>query len=200
MKKTILIVVGVILVLVLGFGTLVYFGYNGISSRAPTDAEKSMLITLDVLESYGYTNQPQEATAIWSAKVNIDGSTELEYEYELESETDYLYIVSDVNLEATEKDARDSFKIGINAYKLGLKIGGATAEKKPNLFTLGDERYSAQIMIDGDPFGNLVVVRHGRIIHSLILMGLYFDEKEDLESLFFQALENSAPEKFGAKK
>lgn len=199
MKKTILIAVAAIVITLLGIGLLIFLGYKGISNRPPTEEERSMMISFDVLEPFGYTNLPRQVGETWSAKVNIDGSTELEYEYDSDraGDTNFLYLTADVSLDSTELEAQESFKLAVGAYKIGLKIGGATAEEKPELITLGDENYSALIRVDDEPMGNIVLVRHGRIIHSLLIMGLYFEEQIDLEGLFLQALENADPEKFG---
>ncbi len=200
MKKVILIVLAVLVLGAIGLGSLFFIGIRGISTREPTAAEKTMLLTSEVFEQYGFTNLFHETCGSYSAKLNIDGSTEVEFEYDnsLHAESDVFYLQSDAMLEPTEKDAEESFKIMVGAMKVGLKIGGCRAEEQAGLCTLGDRNYAATIFnAENYPAGTMAVIRNGRIMHSLMVVGIYFDTREDLEELLAPVISGASPEKFG---
>lgn len=161
-----------------------------------------MVCAIDRLETYGYTNMPAEQCEAWPAKLNLDGSLELEHEYGsgLPPGSEYVYLSSGAELDASVKDAKESLKPPMGAMKLGIKVfGHAGLEPRPELLTLGDESYTSIVTSEGNPVGNIAFVRTGRIIHSLIIMGIYFDGQELLEDLFAEALDSSSVDKFGRK-
>lgn len=200
MNKTILVTVGCAALIL---GGLFGFGIarsKGLPPRLPTKDEISMLLTIDSFADYGFTNMPKEACESWLAKPNKDGSTQVEYEYdsELDPGSDYIYLLSTVELNRSEADATQTFKKAIGAMKLDVGMfEGAGIEEQPNLIDMGDESYTALITSEGEPAGNIVVIRDGRIIHMLMVTGIYFDEKDRLEELFITPLVNTDPEKFG---
>jgi hypothetical protein len=50
-----------------------------------------------------------------------------------------------------------------------------------SVFTLGDDNYHSYILIKGSTAGNLVITRIGRNMLVVIIMGIYFDDRESLE-------------------
>ncbi|MBN2684226.1 MAG: hypothetical protein JXR40_03005 [Pontiellaceae bacterium] len=198
MKKKFLIVGIALMVFITVVGGLIFFAFKGIGSRPPTASEKTMLLTAESLADFGFTNLLAECET-YLAKRNLDGTPELEYEYDSEKAPDQerLFISSGVGLEPSPEDASTSFKIFVTTLKGTIKISSkAELQDRPDLFTLGDERYSALIVSNGEPQGNLVAVRSGRIIHHAIITGIYFEEREYLEKLFAPILSLSSPDKF----
>lgn len=175
---------------------------KSLPTRAPSADEKTMLVTVADLADFGYTNLPREVCETWWAQPTLSGITEVDYEYDSEKQGDegqFIYMSSDATCEPSIEFAEQTFDIAVEAMQHSAKMGaGAHAEEKADLFGLGDEAYSAQIILDDSVYGNIVVVRKGRVVHSLIVTGLYFDQQEDLEDLFEQALEKSSPDKFAA--
>lgn len=196
MKKVLYIVLACLVM-----GSL--FGCKKHANRLPTEDEVSMLVTIDALADYGYTNMPREACESWSAKLSLDGTSNVEYEFdsELAPDSEFIFLSSSVNLSKSEADAQKSFKIAVGAIELVIRMfGSAEIEKKPDLIELGDESYSALVTAEDNPVGNLVVIRDGQIIHTLVVMGIYFDQQDLLEDLFITPLVNATPDKFGLKE
>jgi hypothetical protein len=62
--------------------------------------------------------------------------------------------------------------------------GKVTLEPGDHLLTSGDQRYAVTLVRDGKPFGNLFVVRTGRVVHTLTIGGLYLEKPESVTRLF----------------
>ncbi len=185
------IVVGLIFIGVSFTGALLYFGYNGISSREITEDEKLLLLNLDNFYRYTNKNLFPESCEKYSVKTNLDGSLELEYMYDSEKDTlsDFLYLSSDAEINRTDKDAKESFKMTIGAYHVGSKfVKGRKIQEIPNFLELGDQSYFAMVVQDSFNIGNTVVIREGKTIHSLIILGLYFEDADILKSMFSSIL------------
>lgn len=167
---------------------LVYFGARGISSRAPTDAEKRLVLDAAALEPYGA--QPDAKCGTYRAKRHLDASLEIEYEHDCEGAD--LYVVSGAEIARSTRDARQSYPLAIGAYRTGMLFGeNIKLQPRADLLTIGDQHYAALVTKDGKPIGNVFVVRQGRVVHSLLLIGLYFDDRETVEELMGRVVEEA---------
>jgi hypothetical protein len=169
-------------------GAVLYLvGSRGIHRRAPTEEEKRLLVHISELEEYGLSGEGLAACETYVAKTNLDGSLEIEYKYDSDLDPGcevYLYLVSQVETDASVAAASESFRYLISAYKLGASaVEGREVREVPGLITLGDESYGAIIEQDGEPVGNAIVVRRGTSVHSLLLLGFTFESRELLEEL-----------------
>jgi hypothetical protein len=190
--SVVLVVIVLVLVSVVGIGVL---AIKGVSTRPLVQSEKELLISASCLEPYGMDAPAPELCETYSAKRNLDGSLGLEYEYDSDKNPkrkDVLYVTSEVEINPTLKDARESFTISIAAYKVGMSLGGGLrVDASPVSLALGDQNYWAVIKRDQTPLGNVVVVRKGNVVHSFIVIGLYFSDPEDLRSLLQPKLEKT---------
>ena len=129
-------------------------------------------------------------------KINLDGSTEIEYEYDSEDDpgsTEYLWLISEAEINESAQLASTAFSDRVLAYKSGLLISMSGVEfvEDSRLFSLGEENYIAYMEKDGIKLGNVLVTRKDNIVFSLLLGGLYFDERELLEELMAPKLEKA---------
>jgi hypothetical protein len=90
------------------------------------------------------------------------------------------------------RDARQMFLINIGAYKAGVAIGSdkVTLDRRDTILgKLGDDRYAAIMRSGTKNAGNVFIVRQGRIVHSVMITGLYFDDPGSAEELLATVVE-----------
>jgi len=197
MKRAFLIlgIAVAVVALVAVSAVLVVVAIRGVSSREPTQAEKEMLVQASRLADYGADNLNPTLCETFKAKTNLDGSLELEYEYDSDRDPkskQSLFFKSEAEINRSVRDARESYFMQIAAYKAGaLLVKGRSIQESPELLSLGEQNFSALIMQDGKPLGNVVVIRQAATVHSLLTIGLYFDEADDLRSLLRGVMEKS---------
>jgi hypothetical protein len=166
----------------------------GCSSREIQDEERELLVTVRDLEVYGVVTDDPTNGESFLVKRNLDGSTEIEYEYDSEkdsSNVDTLWLKSEAEVLETDELASTAFDDRISAYKIGAFLASSEAEisEDPELFTLGDESYSAYFEKGGSKLGNVLVIRKGNTVFSLLITGLYFDDPQLLHDLMSPKLE-----------
>ena len=163
-----------------------YFAVKGVSSRPATDAEKELVVDAATLIEYGA--EADAKCGEYKMTRNLDATTMISYECDSES----LYVLSSAEINPTPRDARQSFVLEIGAYKAGVALGGsdATLHRRDELLGgLGDDRYAAIIQSGGKNAGNILIVRQGRILHSVMITGLYFDDAEPIRELMTPVVE-----------
>lgn len=199
--KTVIIAISLSIVGIVLIAVFIYFGYNGIHSREITENEKQLLLNLDSLHKYTNKELYPESCEEYLAKLNLDGSLELEYKYDSDKDSlsDFLFMSSNAEINRTVKDARESFMMTIGAYQLGTKfVKERNIQEIPNFIELGDQCYFGMVMQDSLELGNVIVIRQNKTIHSLIILGLYFKDINILEHIFTPILNTS--KKFKNKK
>lgn len=153
-----------------------------------SESERALLIPVSDMERYGARCLNPDAAESYSAKRNLDGSLELEYEYDWEEDDEGappVWIVSEAEINANAEDASESLEYRVKAYALGIAASGADVDvvEDADLFPWGDEAYAARTVSEGYTLGNIVVVRQGRTVLSLLTLGLDL-ERDQLRSLF----------------
>lgn len=205
-KSTLFWVVGMIaaagISVAVAVGALVYFTLRQNPSDPPTEAEKRLVVTAPILAEFG-VEEVNPKCETYKITRHFDGSREIEYEYDSSKDPDAddtLLVISGAEINRTTSDAMQSFHLTVAAMKGGMMIGGrgAKLEAAPALLPLGDQRYSAYIKNARGTAGNIFVARHGRVLHSLIITGLYFDDADDVRQLFTPILEQSTTQ-FGSR-
>jgi hypothetical protein len=195
MRKHILLALGALGAIFTVGALLVILGVKGVASRAPTAAERRLLVSVGELGQFGISNLNRDLCESHVAKRNLDGSLEIEYEYDSDRDAEseeLLFFKSEAEINSSVSDAEECFGMRIAAYKAGASlVQGRRIEENPALFSLGDQRYSALITQDGSVIGNVLVVRQGTVVHSLLMMGRYLSDPEDLEHLLKPVLERS---------
>ncbi len=175
-------------------GGLAIVSVYGVASRDVTEEEMAYFVTAEDMEEYFVAPGDPAECVVTNAKTNIDGSLELEYEYDADRDpgTDDVFILqSTVDICSSESSAKEDHSLSIGAMKLGITLSGQSTlkiDQRNDLMTLGDENYAAILRNEGIPVGNLVVVRQGKKVFSVALIGVFFESREDLESVFRRSL------------
>ena len=180
------VVTGSLLVGLAACGGLVWVGMTGISNRPPTPEEKRALVTIGDLEPFGVEISRREEREVWQTKRHLDGSLEVEYEYDPDRAPgpgESITLMSSVTIEDSEASARESFGMTIGAYQLGFGISGVQSREQSYGMAGVDRSHFALIVAKEKPVGNMVVIQQGKRVHGLLLIGLYFDDPRELESL-----------------
>ena len=164
-----------------------YFAVNGLSSEAPTAEQKRLVLDAAAFDTYDVDLDPKCIKLV--SKRNLDRTREISFEHDCEGSN--LYVSSGAEISPSVRDARESFVISVGAYRTGVAIGDGELQPRDELLPLGDQRYAAIIRNSGKPVGNVFVVRQGRVLHSLLVTGIYFDEAEDVRELFTPLLAES---------
>ena len=196
--SVVLIVLGVVgggaLMVVLLCAGLLFLGMRGISSRQPTAQEKQAVFTVADLAPRGIPQTKLPEREEWNCKKNFDGSLEIEYEYDPEKSGDdqVFRLMSSVEIEPSEEDARESFGMAVTAYGVGLQIGGVTSDKQPYAVPWADQSHFALINNNSGSVGNLAIIRKGKRLHALLLVGYCFQDPEDLAEMLRAKVDASA--------
>ncbi|MEZ4321171.1 MAG: hypothetical protein R3F61_27085 [Myxococcota bacterium] len=111
----------------------------------------------------------------WS-KVKSFGSWELEYGYE----SDDFAVSSLVFVEDTPDDA-SWVMWGFGIAPAMLESEGITFDQDDSLVSGGDEKKCGVLRTDGNPVGNLCLVRDGSIAIALVMVGGYYDTPGGLD-------------------
>ena len=149
-----------------------------------SDKEKTLLITIEDLEEYDikYSNEYKGDYLKRSYK---EGSWEVNYEYDPPDNPNIttLYLTSTVEFEKNTDEAKDTYNQGLLMYKGGALLSDGVLEEQPDFINLGDETFIGFLKKDNAIIGNLVVIRRENKIHNLLISGLYFEDKSQLEEL-----------------
>lgn len=191
MKKNTLIAVGAVagaaIFFCLVIAGLIALSITGIASRKVSEDERSRLVTIDTLAEYCTISGERSLCESSVTRHNLDGSLEVEYTYDSSNDPkakDFLFVNSTAETDRTTRLARETFRCNVGVYKLGTKLAkGVKLEKQPDLFSLGDDNYAANVTRDGKIIGTVVVTRKGKTVYSLCVYGIYFGERDTLESL-----------------
>jgi hypothetical protein len=190
-KSTVAIAVALGFVAVIGLAAAVvafgYFAVKGVSSGPPTEEQKRLVLTAAAFDTYDVDLDPKCIKL--TSKRNLDRTHEISFEHDCEGSD--IYVSSGAEIAPSEREAREAFVISVGAYRTGVAIGDAQLQPRAELLPLGHQRYAAIIRNNGKPVGNVFVVRQGRVLHSLLVTGIYFDEAEDVRELFAPLLEES---------
>ena len=167
---------------------LVYFGDRGISQRPATDAEKRLVLTPAMLAGYGIASKDPQCQKLHT-KRNLDGTLEVVLEHDCEK----IFVSSSAEIAPTLKSARETYSAGIAVFRSTMAVlgKGAKLHPRPDLLTAGDEHYAALIVNGENTVGSIFVARQGRVVHSLVFTGIYFERPEEVAAVFASLLEES---------
>ena len=184
MKKSnvaLAIVLGTVGVLAIAaiLGALGYILINGVSKRPSTEEEKKLVVDAAALIEFGAEVDPKCGT--YTTTRNFDSSVEISYE----CDSDTLYVLATTEISPTARDARQMFVLNIGAHKV-VTIGGddITMHRRDDLVAnLGDDRYAAIIRSGATEAGNVFIIRQGRVVQSVMITGLAFDDADSVRDL-----------------
>lgn len=192
MKKPViaLLVVGVFVAVVAvagGIAAIGYYAVNGISTKPPTEEQQRLVLNAASLRTYDVTLDAK-CNKLMSRR-NLDRTHEIEFEHDCEGAEVYVSSIAEIN--PSVREARESFVISVGAYKAGVAIGSGQLQPRDDLLTVGDQHYAGVINNEHGAVGNVFIIRQGRVLHTLLITGLYFDEPGDVRDLFAPLLEES---------
>jgi hypothetical protein len=194
-SHTVLIVVAVLGGLALLTCVVVAFAYAMFLHEIEepiTEAERNVLLTIEKLAEFAEI-EVDPARATLKHIRHLDGSREVTYEYESpDGAGDPLYLSSSAALERNVSDARTVYMGSTLGFKLGMALegdGGLRQVVKPGLFHWGEESRAVVLMKGDEPVGNLFVARKGTKVFLVILVGVFFDEREDVQAALGPILE-----------
>jgi hypothetical protein len=170
---------------------LAFSGLSCIQTKI-SDSEKKMLFTFADLADY--TDNEFEEIEKCEAFSKVDMLFYLkQYSYTFNSNLSrrnhkILYLNSILQQLPSEFVAKRNMPTQAGSTKMAYNISLRTFAKGMHLkddnrlFTLGDQNYHSYIITkDNRKVGNIIITRVGKYILQVIMMGLYFDERETLE-------------------
>ena len=167
---------------VVAFG---YFMFMREIEEPVTPAERDVLLTIEKLKEFVDLEADPGRGRVKRVRY-LDGSREVTYEYESpDGAADPLYVSSSVNLERNVSDARTVYVSSTLGFKLGMALEGESALRqvvRSGLFQWGDESKAVLLMRGDKPVGNLFAGRKGRKVFLVVLVGVFFDEREDVDA------------------
>jgi hypothetical protein len=173
------------LVFACGIGGLAYLLFVHERHQPVTQAERDILLTAEALAPFFEVSVDPAIGQVKHVSY-LDGSRELSYEYDSPDEArNPLYISSTVNIERRVSDARAVYLSMTLGLKLGLALEGEDALQqvpRAGLFAWGDESKSEVLVKSGRPVGNVFAGRKGRRVFHLVLVGVHFDAREDVDA------------------
>jgi len=199
MKRAVLIllitVAGLALVALIGFG-FYQVSVRGVARHELTDAERRLIVTVASLAQFGVQRDVCHACESLIAKRNFDGSIEIEYDYDSElgpEGTEYLSFSSEAQIDASVRNAHESFNGQVAAYKIGIAgIANREIREQPEKLKIGDESYWATVYTKNKELGTVVVVRNKRVTHSLLIFGMFFGSAGSLDTLLRPVIDESS--------
>jgi hypothetical protein len=155
-----------------------------------SESEKALFLRARDLVEYGYEFKPIDKYESFAKTKYFDGSCELEYEFQTpESEQDHpLYLSVTVTIERKKSDAllsRGAEKIGL---QIGLKRGGIKIQEVKEFKKYGDDSSFSLLTKDGHPVGNILSLRVGPRLYTVLLAGIYIDDPQIWDELILPKL------------
>ena len=191
MKRTTLgwlVAGGIAAVVLIGMAVVTagYFLVKSAAPRAATDADQRLVIDTKRLAEF-YPDVDRECGRTTVTRM-FGQPTAVEFE----CDGDQLYVLSSANIHSTRLEAQQAFVLATTASRFGVAVGSdAKLVRRDELLDFGDQRYAALIRSGDTDAGNVFVVRDGRVVHALMIGGLYFDDPETVRDLFRPVLDEA---------
>ena len=84
----------------------------------------------------------------------------------------------------------EGLQTNIGLYRKGVETNrGMYVHPAPELLKMGDESYAAYMQDGKKKVGNIFLIRRGRVLHTLVVSRVYFDEAEGIQRLFAPMVE-----------
>ncbi|HJQ40880.1 MAG TPA: hypothetical protein VKB93_27395 [Thermoanaerobaculia bacterium] len=150
--------------------------------------EKRLLVTAESLTAWGFGGIDPSLQKFRTAYNTGFESLRVISEYEQRPSAanghTRINLQSSAEIYPTEEQARRSFAIEISGTMKGIaRVAGVTLADASPLLTMGDENYSAYMMVRGEKRGNILIFRRGRVLHSMTISGVYFVRHREVRKL-----------------
>jgi hypothetical protein len=192
-QRVLLLVLAGLLALA-GLGVTAFFVYASMShatTPVPGDNRK-LVVTADLLVPLGARYDPSKDKL--ETVTALDGTHTVEYSYsdaEGSPEGTQLFVLSNAFVLPNRMGAINVFHLQKFGMRGGLAaLGETTTVPRPELITSGDAQYAATLLSEKTkrPIGNLILVRQGRVVTTLVLTGIALDDASAAEALMGPAL------------
>ena len=155
--------------------------------RPLTEAELRTVLTAAALDEWGLHGVDARAQTITTGS-NFDGSMTIKCEYDsdkIPNAKQPLFYISSIQIFPSAIGTDDEFAKVVEAYKTGVnRVSGRSLHEDPKLLMAGDQHYSAIMRNGQNIIGNVFVVRRGRVLHTLVISRVYFDDPPGIQHLF----------------
>lgn len=187
-RQTIIIIVVSAVVVAAGLVAAAFFAgrmfIREVKPKPATEADRRLVVTAERMQQHGGPEPNPDYERLTVQR--MFGTAAIQYEYQIPNSVETeerIYIQSAVNVAMTRTEAMQQHALGVVAMRAGMAANDLKVQPAPQLLTFGDQKYAALLMKGDRPIGNLLVVRDGRIVHTLIVSGLYFEEPEAIAEL-----------------
>lgn len=187
----VLIPVGIIASVALVVGVGFFFHYT--ASEIPvTEKDREMILDISTLARWieGYKPDVGKETVV--KRRFWDRTVELEYEYSVPEDEGAPYLQFVVGFERKRSDAVIAYHSMWGGAKLGLHFGGeaeVSIKERNDLFKWGDQSRFGMLVHKGSPGGNVFVARKGKRVVTVVIAGIYFDDRETISELLTPVLD-----------
>lgn len=170
---------------------LLIAGVCGCAPATVSDREREIVLTADELLAFGFEPPTGAINETWDGWRWFDGSKEIEYTYETQSESERmpLYLSVTLGWEATQSDAVASYGATLLGFKIGSVSESIERRQLADSCNYGDKCELYLLSHDEQPLGNQFVARVGRVVYTVQLFGLYFDEPELWHEVIFPKMD-----------
>lgn len=169
------------------FTYIIWVTVRGISAPPPATADdRRLVVTSEALQPFGGPAPDRDAESLSTIR-QFDGSRTISYEFDSRKDPDARKRVvasTTTMVHSTSLSAMQAFKVQEVATRAGVALTkSARLVDAPGLLTVGDARYAGVIHYDGKPGGNMFLMRQGRVIFTVVIVGIVFDDPQDVERL-----------------
>ena len=147
--------------------------------------EKNLLITVKDLERLGFVVENTNEIESYSVSEFIDQTSRFDYEYDSDKDPvieERLYLSSNAFIFINENAASNGLNQVIQEYEMDFEnTENVSLYTDPDLYQVGDHTYSAYVLYEGQPVGNLIFVHKDKFVISFYIIGIYFDNADHLD-------------------
>lgn len=196
-RRTVAVIVVSAVVVMIGLAIGAWFAgrafFQHVKPKPVTEADRKLVVTAARLHEFGGPEPIPDYERMTVQRIFGTANVEYEYDIPLSAEVeDKVYIQSTLMVATTKAEAMQQHTFAT----LGLKGGMLAArevkvEPAPRLLNFGDQKYAATMSMNGRTVGNMFVVRDGRVVHMLILSGIYFEDPAEVEKLMKPAVDEA---------
>jgi hypothetical protein len=188
---------GVMLLAGIGaFGFIIYKAFDGIRHPTSSPEDRQLVVDARAFTAFG-GEEPDPSREVFKSQKNFDGSRIVEYSYRSTNAGPagtQLYLSSNVMVYPQTLSTMQMFKVQQFALKSGLSLAGHTETiPAPSLLTMGDAHYAAVLRSKktGQDVGNILLVRQGRVLHTVVIVGIVLRDAHAVEQVLRPSLDES---------
>ncbi len=166
---------------------------KGAMNPSSPPEDRKLVVTAHALHELG-AREVDPVKESFTSERTFDGTRTIDYSYsnsEGSPDGTRLYVSSTAQVFSQSLSTMQMFRVQQIAMKGGLSFAGDTSTiPAPGLLDLGDDHYAAVLKSKktGQIVGNLFMVRQGRAMLTVVVIGMTFDDAESVRELLSPAL------------